>query len=1081
MSTGERLPALAKLSAPRLAGVLPRARLFARLDQCLAGQALWVSGPPGAGKTALIASYLHARQHAALWYRVDREDSDPAVCCHYLQLAVSAAEAPATALLSVPAARHGSDVAAFLRHFLRAFYGVLGDRRCLIIDNAQEALAAGGFRKLLLIALREAPPDVRAIVISRMAPPREFARVLGSGELVVLPPGELQLTEEESIAVQKLALPDGKAERSEAQMRKLHQVTQGWVAGLRLLLQLDEPDAIGATALAGADGTALFDYLATEVFDCQSAAVRDFLLKLAHLPRTTVAMADALCGGAAAARILAKMHRDGLLTAAHGSGPATVYTFHPLLRDFLLQRAQRAFGARTALLERRAAALLAEDGDLNAAARLLIAGRLWPDLQDFVKQHAARLVDRGWHRTLAAWLAALPDEQLASDPWLVYWQGQALAPFDPPTARARFERAYRLFQAQPAGEGTILAWSSVVDLICLEWADWRQLDHWLDEAESLRAGDAMGDPELAVRCTASMFGALHFSRSQDPAVHEWAERLLALVESCPDADRRILLGCNLQLHYTVGVGRKKELDRLMAAIAPPPGSVLTPLARTLLCALNSAYCWRNGQSEQAAAAAHSGGELARQYGLRMWDSFLAAMEVYPALNDGDRRRTRFLLKQLASNLDQRRKMDVAHFHYLACLDKLLAGEGDAALLHIETANALADRYGAPMQHALGRLAQAQAVHALGRMVEAQSLLDDARAIARSMRSSFILYQADLCAAQFALDQGDEQGCAAALQNAFSVAAVEDYLNHNGFFPNVMARLCAFALAHAIVPEFARRLIRQRGLGAPAPDVQGWPWLVKVHCLGRFCVSVDGQPVGEAGSALHKPLELLQALIACGGRQVAIDLLVKSCWPSSECRDGRGAFDANLSRLRRLLGGDDTVLVSGGRVSLNDALCWVDAWACERQLGRARAAFAQPSAEGPARLLARADRLLGLYQGDFLAREPRVAWAEQRRQRLRNALSETLCETGRRLAASGETRAAVGIYRRAIEIDPLVESPYRHLMACLKHLGEHAEALRVYARCRQVLRTHLHAIPAKATEAIRATLDVAPDAGSRLDD
>src|SRR5881392_1428524 len=69
---------------PRLSGVCERVRLFRVLDRAQRRPVTWVCGPPGAGKTTLIASYVAARRLRTLWYQVDPIDADVATFFYYL-------------------------------------------------------------------------------------------------------------------------------------------------------------------------------------------------------------------------------------------------------------------------------------------------------------------------------------------------------------------------------------------------------------------------------------------------------------------------------------------------------------------------------------------------------------------------------------------------------------------------------------------------------------------------------------------------------------------------------------------------------------------------------------------------------------------------------------------------------------------------------------------------------------------------------------------------------------------------------------------------------------------------------------
>jgi LuxR family maltose regulon positive regulatory protein len=1091
---------VAKLSPPRLPRVLGRGRLFERLDEALASPAAWITGCAGAGKTTLIVSYLDSREITPFWYQADHADADIAAFSHALQTGVPAAKPPPATLGlppldSLPAA----DLEVFLRRLLADFYRRLSAPLTLVVDNAHEALAAAPFRCLLLAAVDELPRGSHLIVASRRPPPAELSRLLANGELAVLQPAELPFTEDESLAVQRLARPVART-RSLAEMQALHQITAGWPAALRLLLQLETPDALPRQPLRPTDQAQLFDYLASEVFARQPADARRLLLALAHLPRMRVTMLPALCDHPAALPLLEALHQDGNLTSRHDGGADAHYEFHPLLRQFLLHRAEVDLtAAELAALRRRAAALLAAADDPDAAAQLLIAGQHWDELQALVLEHAETLIRSGRQRTLAAWLQALPRARRDDDPWFCYWQGEAELHFTPPAAQASFERAYRLFRERRLVDGAFRAWTASVELICLEWADFSQLDVWLDEAAALQEDYGIPAGELASRFTASMFGALMFRRPQDPAIHRWADRLLRLIEASPDPIERIVLGCNLQIHHTVCVRRKIELDRLMRAIEPPAGTVLPPVYGVLWQAIQSMQLWSEGRGDESAAAAMRGGQLAHDHGLRMWDFFLGALEVYGWLNDGELPRARLALERLAASVDPRRRVDVSHLYFLTAMSKHFSGDAAAALAAVDQALAIADRYAGPHQHILGRLTRAEALHALGRTGEAWPLLEEIRAYGEATESPIFAYQVDVSEALFALETGDETRCGAALQRAFTVGLAEDYLTHHCFRPDVMSRLCVFALQRGIVTDFARRLIRHRKL-KPPPElvIDDWPWPVRIHTLGRFGVSVDDRPVAEAAQA--KPLELLRVLIARGGRDVPIDDLIGCLWDRQKDDDngrgnggaggvggvgkpgkkkvggGRSAFDINLSRLRGLLGQPDALLVKDGCLMLNNARCWVDLWRCQRLLAEIRALLDGADALDVALVVARGRELLACYTGDFLAREG-AAWASEPRGKLRERVTTSLADLAARLESTGAVVETSQFYERAIEIDPRRESLYLGLVYCLYRQGKVAEALRVYHCCRAALALYLGARPSAETEALRALLENLPPAAA----
>jgi DNA-binding SARP family transcriptional activator len=314
-----------------------------------------------------------------------------------------------------------------------------------------------------------------------------------------------------------------------------------------------------------------------------------------------------------------------------------------------------------------------------------------------------------------------------------------------------------------------------------------------------------------------------------------------------------------------------------------------------------------------------------------------------------------------------------------------------------------------------------------------------------------------------LRQQDERGPYwEALQGLFGSSLQLDLLNDTRWPLASLSHICGDALEAGINPDVVTELIKRRDLRPDGPDRLLWPWPVRIFTLGRFSLVKGDQAVVFTGKTPRKPLELLQALIALGGREVRVALVMRALWPEEDPRDLRKLFDNTLHRLRNILGHEETVMLRDGKLTIALHRCWVDAWAFDRLAGR----YCDGEDIGPQG----AESARQLYQGHFLQREADVPWLLPYRDRLRSRFHRFVLAHGRRLEQHGAWEAASEVYGQAIEVDNLSEILYRRLMTCRLHQGESAEALQVYRRCRELLSIVLGVKPSAETESIRLVLE-----------
>jgi len=290
-------------------------------------------------------------------------------------------------------------------------------------------------------------------------------------------------------------------------------------------------------------------------------------------------------------------------------------------------------------------------------------------------------------------------------------------------------------------------------------------------------------------------------------------------------------------------------------------------------------------------------------------------------------------------------------------------------------------------------------------------------------------------------------------------------------PDMFEKVSVKALEEGIEVDYVRELIRRNRLAPdPAnPDLEQWPWPVKVYTLGRFGLLVDDRPVESGRKVQQKPLALLKTLVALGGRDVPEGRLAELLWPEADGDLAHHSFAVALSRLRKLLGNEEAMVLKEGRLSLSNRHCWVDVWAFERFLGQAEKARKEGKGTEVIRLF---EKVLSLYTGPFLQSEE-MSCAASPREKLRSEFLRAVAHLGQCYEDGDRWEEAVSCYGKGIEADDLAEELYRRLMVCHIRRGREAEALSVYRRCRKTLSSVLGVGPSAETRAIVASLGCSP--------
>lgn len=216
---------------------------------------------------------------------------------------------------------------------------------------------------------------------------------------------------------------------------------------------------------------------------------------------------------------------------------------------------------------------------------------------------------------------------------------------------------------------------------------------------------------------------------------------------------------------------------------------------------------------------------------------------------------------------------------------------------------------------------------------------------------------------------------------------------------------------------------------------------------KFYLVGDMRVIGPDGGEIifraRKTRAILAILCVADGKRVSRSRLIGLLWDLSADTQARMSLRHALSELNTLLNSGSPALVEIDRewVRLNTDKCWIDTLADPNQFER---------------LLDDLDGISSSFD-QWLASE-RARLEDRQRANLEQEIDRLTEEDAAPLLQAAAAR-------KLIKFEPTHEGAVRSLMRALVKMGDRAQAIREYERCREALLSKLDLPPSKETEAL----------------
>lgn len=388
--------------------VVPRLRLYARLEEGMHCPLTLVSAPAGFGKTTLLGAWLQPFPHPVAWVSLDHCDNDLVRFWEYCLAAIARAlpgldEQIEPLLQQMMSNGNVETVLTPLLNILAAC-----DQELLLVLDDYQVISSPSIQQTLAFFIEHLPSCVHVLISTRVDPSLPLARWRVQGKLFELRSDDLRFSLEETITFLREGVH---VQLKMEDIRTLASNTEGWIAGLQLAAlslqgRTDSEDAAHFISSFTGTNRHVLNYLTEEVLVNLPEDVQNFLLMTSILRCVHADLCNAMTGQQNGAQMLEWLERMNLFISQVDE-QSSWYRYHHLFADLLHYRLNQQRSVCIADLHQRASHWFEQhEMILDAIEHAVAAGDL-DHVAALLERHAWTFYLQGRSAQLYGWLEQL--------------------------------------------------------------------------------------------------------------------------------------------------------------------------------------------------------------------------------------------------------------------------------------------------------------------------------------------------------------------------------------------------------------------------------------------------------------------------------------------------------------------------------------------------------------------------------------------------------------------------------------------------------------------------------------------------